>query len=42
MTDIGIKRTNGDLSDWAKQGILLLNASLTVTAYKPNSHLGFG
>ena len=28
--DLGIKNgTNGDLSDWAKQGVLLINSSLT-------------
>lgn len=26
------------LEDWAKQGVLLLNSSLTVEAYKPGSH----
>ncbi len=29
---------NGDLTNWAKQGILLLNATLTVGAGKPGSH----
>jgi len=28
--DLGYKRTNGDLSDWKDQGVLLLNRSLTV------------
>ena len=28
----------GDLSGWAKQGVLLLNTSLTVEAHKPASH----
>lgn len=28
--DLGITRTNTDLSDWAEQGVLLLNAVLTV------------
>ena len=32
------KRTNPDLSDWAKQGCLLLNMSLTVLQSSPNSH----
>jgi uracil-DNA glycosylase len=27
--DLGVVRTNGDLSDWAKQGVLLLNSALT-------------
>ena len=30
--------TSGNLEDWAKQGILLLNASLTVREDTPNSH----
>lgn len=30
--------TNGDLTHWASQGILLLNASLTVYGGSPNSH----
>ncbi len=29
---------NGDLSRWAKQGVLLLNATLTVSANTPGSH----
>ncbi|MBP5779333.1 MAG: uracil-DNA glycosylase, partial [Campylobacter sp.] len=33
---------NGDLTDWAKQGVLLLNSSLSVAANKPNSHSKFG
>lgn len=32
-----IKKT-GDLSDWAKQGVLLLNATLTVRAHQAGSH----
>ncbi len=35
-------RTNPDLSDWAKQGVLLLNASLTASAGKANSHSDLG
>lgn len=30
--------TSGNLEDWARQGILLLNASLTVREDSPNSH----
>ncbi|MBL7897948.1 MAG: uracil-DNA glycosylase [Crocinitomicaceae bacterium] len=33
---------NGNLERWAKQGILLLNTSLTVKAGEPNSHKNFG
>lgn len=42
--DLGVKmsRVNGDLSRWAKQGVLLLNATLTVRANQPNSHSGIG
>lgn len=42
--DLGIKmpRDNGDLTPWAQQGVLLLNASLTVRANQPNSHAGIG
>ncbi len=31
---------NGNLTPWAKQGVLLLNAVLTVRAGEPNSHKG--
>lgn len=31
---------HGDLSAWARQGVLLLNAALTVRAGEPGSHLG--
>ena len=33
---------NGDLSRWARQGVLLLNATLTVQAHQPLSHQGKG
>ena len=33
---------NGDLSRWAKQGVLLLNSSLTVREGCPASHAGLG
>ena len=36
--DLGIKRTKTDLSDWAYQGVLLLNSILTVEKDKPLSH----
>jgi uracil-DNA glycosylase len=32
----------GDLSFWADQGVLLLNATLTVRAHQPGSHQGKG
>lgn len=36
--DIGKDRTNSDLTDWAAQGVLLLNATLTVRANQAASH----
>ncbi len=41
--DLGCKiPNNGDLTPWAKQGVLLLNAVLTVRAHQANSHAGKG
>jgi uracil-DNA glycosylase len=43
VTDVGgTAPTNGDLSNWAEQGVMLLNRTLTVQAGKPNSHQGKG
>jgi uracil-DNA glycosylase len=37
--DLGCKiPNNGYLTPWAEQGLMLLNAVLTVRAHKPNSH----
>lgn len=33
---------SGDLTPWQEQGVLLLNASLTVAAGQPNSHQAWG
>ena len=41
-TDLGKPRTNGNLDDWAAQGALLLNTTLTVRAGQPLSHAGLG
>lgn len=42
-TDLGIKKNNsGDLSNWVSQGVLLLNATLTVRAHQPASHQNKG
>lgn len=39
MSDVGGSRpTHGDLTKWSSQGVLLLNAVLTVQAHKANSH----
>jgi uracil-DNA glycosylase len=41
--DVGIPiPRHGDLSKWAEQGVLLLNASLTVRAGEPMSHSRIG
>lgn len=41
--DLGITSLpSGDLSRWAKQGVLMLNSVLTVLANKPASHSGKG
>lgn len=34
--------TNGDLTHWAEQGVLMLNATLTVQAHAAASHTGRG
>ena len=43
-SDLGkpLVHKSGDLSRWARQGVLLLNATLTVTASSPGSHQGKG
>ena len=41
-SDLGIKRVNGDLSDWSSQGVLLLNRSLTVIPNLSDSHSDIG
>jgi uracil-DNA glycosylase len=41
--DVGISiPSHGNLEKWAKQGVLLLNASLTVRAQEPMSHSKIG
>lgn len=41
--DLGISPpTNGDLTYWAQQGVLLLNTCLTVRAHQANSHKAIG
>lgn len=42
--DLNIDRSKKELDDWAEQGVLLLNATLTVRAHLANSHkdLGWG
>lgn len=42
--DLGLTmpKTHGELTDWTKQGVMLLNTVLTVRAKTPNSHKGKG
>jgi uracil-DNA glycosylase len=43
MEDLGHpKPSNGDLTPWTENGVLLLNRALTVMPGKPNSHQGKG
>lgn len=42
-SDLGVAApTDGDLTRWANQGVLLLNSTLTVRAHTPKSHSGIG
>lgn len=41
-SDLGVVRTNGDLSDWVDKGVLLLNSSLTFNPMKPRQYLNIG
>lgn len=40
--DVGVTPSGGDLTGWARQGVLLLNTVLTVRAGQPGSHRGRG
>lgn len=41
-SNLGIKQTSGDLSNWANNGVLLLNSILSVEQGKPKSHSHIG
>lgn len=41
-SDLGILRTNTNLTDWANQGVFLINSTLTVKKHQPNSHKDIG
>ena len=43
-SDLGVKtkNTNGNLENWARQGVLMLNATLTVRAVQAGSHQNKG
>jgi len=40
--DVGVENETGNLTKWAKQGVLLLNSSLTVVEGMPGSHSQIG
>ncbi len=43
FSEYGIEEPNtGELTGWAKQGVLLLNTTLTVREAQPQSHKGYG
>ncbi|HEY1177835.1 MAG TPA: uracil-DNA glycosylase [Phytomonospora sp.] len=43
MEDLGVpKPSNGDLTPWTEQGVLLLNRTLTTVPGKPTGHQGKG
>jgi len=41
-SDLGVDRKSGDLSDWAAQGVFLLNTCLTVLPNDPLAHTKIG
>lgn len=42
-SDLGVPMpTSGDLTKWAKQGVLLINTTLTVEAGRSGAHMRFG
>lgn len=41
-SDLNIERANNNLTDWSMQGVLLLNAIMTVVENKPLSHKNQG
>ena len=40
--DLGVRRVDNDLSDWAREGVLLLNSIMTVVKDTPLSHQNIG
>lgn len=42
QSDLGVTRTGRNLTDWAEQGVLMLNTVLTVRAGEAASHRGKG
>lgn len=42
QSDLGVIRSDGDLTGWARQGVLLLNSVLTVPVGQAFGHKGWG
>ena len=42
QTDLGVSLNSGNLTHWAKQGVLLINSILTVEDSLPGSHANIG
>lgn len=42
QSDLGVTKADGDLSGWARQGVLLLNSVLTVPLGQAHGHKGWG
>lgn len=42
QNDMGVIKKSGDLTEWSKQGVLMLNSILTVNEGMPHSHKGWG
>lgn len=42
QADLGVVKPDGDLTGWARQGVLLLNAVLTVPLGQAHGHKGWG
>lgn len=40
--DLGVRRRDTDLADWARQGVLLLNTALSVPDGRPGAHARIG
>ena len=40
-SDLGVERTNPDLTDWYEQGVFLLNTALSVPEKEPNKHKNY-
>ena len=41
-SDVGVKRSSGDLTDWSNQGVMLINRTLTTAPGVSLAHRNFG